>query len=920
MSEQNVSETAINILSVDDEKENLIFIERILNEDGVFVVSRNSGKSALEYLANHSVAVILLDIRMPEMDGFETAALIRQQKESKNTPIIFVTGEINPAEGQIAKAYSLGAVDFILKEYLKPVLKAKIAVFIELYRNTESLRQEQEDLNKQKAALETSKQQLEVLLNSAGEGLLGIDLRGSIHFANPKACRVLGLEHKDILHRKIQSFFVLENDDIKNLNAFVKDHAQSPKGLIRDWQTQQISHLLGQNLSENKQRCYWKTESGDRIYVEFTCNPTLDSAEECVGAVVMFQNISERKALEDKLIQLANYDTLTGLANRAHFHTSLIQALERQKRTDKTLAVLYLDVDHFKYINDSLGHDAGDKLLVVAADKLRENLRAADLLARLGGDEFAIALFDIEKSDDACFVARKIIETLSTPALSNSSPDSGPDSNSTKINITFSIGIAILSDKLSSLEDLIKAADTAMYVAKAEGRNNFKLYAASMQTQSEQKQRIQTLLQRAIPDNELSLVYQPKISLATKRMTSCEALLRWKPANQPSINPAVFIPNAEESGLIFEIGEWVLNTACRQISQWTALPEFLGMSVSINVSIRQLGRRKFYPLIKAALKKYNIPPHEIEIEITETGVMEHIERVIDELKKIHELGVKISIDDFGTGNSSLELLRKLPLDILKIDRSFIMDIGEDKQNEEIIYVMLAVAKTLELEVVAEGVETLEQMVFLSQAHCEVIQGYYFSKPVSAIQLGKFISASTSAFYAQFSAYHKALLQAPEEIEEPNPPQQEPDAFRVLVCEDELNISYIIQDLLGDDGFSVDIALSAKEALSMLEKKSYAAITLDLEFGKTNGLDFLREVRKSYSESKLSVIVVSSHLNEGKYRDKEQKLGISSWLAKPIDEAELHKVINRIVTDKSLALQPSKLHAKYKNSQPTLSNK
>lgn len=844
------------------------------------------------------------------MDGFETAALIRQQRESKNTPIIFVTGEINPAEDQITKAYALGAVDFILKEYLKPVLKTKIAVFIELYRNTEKLRQQQEDLNKQKAALETSKQQLEVLLNSAGEGVLGIDLRGSVHFANPKACRVLGVEHNDILHRKIQSFFVLENDDIKNLNAFVKDHAQSPKGLIRDWQKQQISHLLGQNLNENKQRCYWKTESGDRIYVEFTCNPTLDSAEECVGAVVMFQNISERKALEDKLIQLANYDTLTGLANRAHFHTSLIQALERQKRTDKTLAVLYLDVDHFKYINDSLGHDAGDKLLVLAADKLRENLRAADLLARLGGDEFAIALFDIDKADDACFVAKKIIETLSNPSLS----DSGTDS--TKINITFSIGIAILSDKLSSLEDLIKAADTAMYVAKAEGRNNFKLYAASMQTQSEQKQRIQTLLQRAIPDNELSLVYQPKISLATKRMTSCEALLRWKPANQPSINPAVFIPNAEESGLIFEIGEWVLNTACRQISEWTALPEFLGMSVSINVSIRQLGRRKFYPLIKAALKKYKIPPHEIEIEITETGVMEHIERVIDELKKIHALGVKISIDDFGTGNSSLELLRKLPLDILKIDRSFIMDIGEDKQNEEIIHVMLAVAKTLELEVVAEGVETLEQMVFLSQANCEVIQGYYFSKPVSAIQLGKFISASTSAFYTQFSAYHKALLQAPEEIEESNGRQQEPDTFRVLVCEDELNISYIIQDLLGDDGFSVDIALSSKEALSMLEKKSYAAITLDLEFGKTNGLDFLREVRKGHSESKLSVIVVSSHLNEGQYRDTGKKLGISSWLAKPIDEAELHKVINRIVTDKNLALQPTTLHTKNKISKST----
>ena len=598
---------------------------------------------------------------------------------------------------------------------------------------------------------ESAKRQLELLFNSAGEGILGVNLQGDINFANPKASMLLEIDHQALLQRTVQSFFVLHKSELESLNQFMKVRDKAPQGLFTAWQKYQVAQILNRSSQNEEEQCgYWKTSDGQVLYAEYTCNPTLDAGGHCVGAVIMFQDITERKALEDQLLHLANFDALTGLANRTHFHIALTQGIERQKHSDKSLAVLYLDMDHFKYINDSLGHDGGDECLTQTAKLLRRSVRAGDLVSRLGGDEFAAVLYDINGEADAAYVAKKILSALSEPL----------NLESGQVNVSFSIGIALLSDELTSIDDLMKAADTAMYVAKNEGRNQFKHYQASMQEEAEKKQRIQTLLQLAIPQDEFSLLYQPKVSLETQQLVGCEALLRWNPTHSEPVSPALFIPHAEDSGQIIEIGEWVLKKACEQVQKWLREPAFNNLVVSINVSTRQLGRGTFFPLIQHTLQSTGVPATAIELEITETGVMDNLDIVIDELQKIHDLGVKISIDDFGTGNSSLELLRKLPLDCLKIDRSFVMDIGDDPQDEEIIRVMLAVAETLGLEVVAEGAETVEQIVFLSSSYCEVIQGYYFSKPVSADEFAA-IARDSNPFKDQFSRYNEVISKVPE---------------------------------------------------------------------------------------------------------------------------------------------------------------
>ena len=589
---------------------------------------------------------------------------------------------------------------------------AKLQQYAEqLTQKSQQINQVNEELLTQQQALRYSKQQFEILLNSAGEGIIGVNLSGQINFANPQACQLLEIKHDDILQRSIESFFTEDGNQ---------------------------GYLLHQQGS-NEKSSYWLTGQHNKIYVAFSFCHTSDADGCTIGAVVMFQDISERKKLEDKLVQLANYDQLTKLANRGHFHMSLTEGIERQKRLPQTLAVLYLDLDHFKYINDSLGHDAGDRVLVNAAEKIKGNVRTGDLVARLGGDEFAIVLYDINKPEDASNVATKIIKVLQQPLIVNNSP----------VSISFSIGIAILSDELNSHDTLVKAADTAMYAAKAEGRNTFKHFIESMQAATEHKQGIQSMLQRAISDNEFSLLYQPKVCMTKKKMICCEALLRWHPSNSEEISPMHFIPIAEDSGQIVDIGEWVLAAACRQISQWLNLSDYNQFVVSINVSIGQLGKGSFYQQLKLALSENAIPASSLEIEITETGVMDKLDDVIAELQQIQALGVKIALDDFGTGSSSLELLRKLPLDSLKIDKSFVQDIGHDKKDEEIIRVILAVAKTLNLVVVAEGVETYEQLLFLAEGNCELIQGYYFSKPVSAAELVILIATSSEVYKGHF---------------------------------------------------------------------------------------------------------------------------------------------------------------------------
>ncbi len=438
---------------------------------------------------------------------------------------------------------------------------------------------------------------------------------------------------------------------------------------------------------------------------------------------------TERKNLQRQLVTLAKYDSLTGLANRELFFSHLNASLNKAKRQLAQLAILFIDIDNFKTINDSLGHSTGDELLKSIAERLQQSMRSEDFVARLGGDEFAIILNDIGSVESVGKIAIKIMTRL----------EPGHICNNFELNVNPSIGISTFPECGTTAESLIQAADTAMYEVKRTGRNSFQFFSESMQKMVSRKLIIENNLRCAIDRNELFLQYQPQLESETLKIVSTEALLRWHNMNLGHVTPTEFIPVAEDTGLINKLGAWVLSTASDQNVKWnkqqlTSIP----LSISINVSLVQLKSGGFVGELKDLLSKLSLSPQQIVLEITESIMSDNPDVMIMILKEIRSLGILIAIDDFGTGYSSLNYLRKLPIDILKIDQSFVADIGCNTKGEAIVKTIIALAQNLGLKVIAEGVENRSQADFLVAHKCDILQGFYFSRSVDAEQLVEFI--------------------------------------------------------------------------------------------------------------------------------------------------------------------------------------
>ena len=430
----------------------------------------------------------------------------------------------------------------------------------------------------------------------------------------------------------------------------------------------------------------------------------------------------ERKQIEQKLTFLAHYDSLTGLANREHFNNTLSHILKVAKRNRQTFALMFLDLDHFKEINDTLGHLIGDQLLVSVAKRLKSCVRASDFIARLGGDEFVIILDTIKITQDIMGVSEKILSALSDPFKFENR----------EVFISSSIGITLYPDDADNTRDLLKYADVAMYQAKDKGRNNYQFYTPKLNAEAIQAMEIKNELRGAISRNELLLFYQPKVNLSNNTIVGAEALLRWHHPVRGMIAPDDFIPIAEKSGLIISIGKWVISEAFKQAKTWQE--NFLqNFCMSINLSVKQFQNSELIEFIDAELNQYSLDSSTIEFEITESLLMQksHLEQEI--LRELSNKGFKISIDDFGTGYSSLSYLKRFTINELKIDRSFIKDVISDLDDAEIVKAIIAMAHALKLEVVAEGVEDESQKSFLQQLDCDQIQGFLISKPVPAIE-------------------------------------------------------------------------------------------------------------------------------------------------------------------------------------------
>lgn len=468
----------------------------------------------------------------------------------------------------------------------------------------------------------------------------------------------------------------------------------------------------------------WNCRKSGEIYPEWlSINAIRNDAGEIVKLAAILSDITDRKKNEERIKSLAYFDVLTGLPNRRLFNDRLSMALANARRHDHELSIIFLDLDLFKRINDTLGHSAGDEVLQEVAVRLRKCLREGDTAARMGGDEFTLLLQEIESPEVANSIAQRVNEVISQPF----------EVAGNTLHITASIGISLYPHDGTDAETLMRNADTAMYSVKEVGRNGFQLYDAEMNVESKAQLLIENNLRVALLSEELSLVYQPKVALSGGRISGLEALVRWDNPELGRISPAVFIPLAEKIGCIEEIGQWVLAEAASQCRKWIE-QGYTDLCVAVNVSVLQLRQKDFPDMVFRIIEEQGLAPHHIELELTESVFMEHLDDTVAMLLTLKERGVHISIDDFGTGFSSFSYLKRLPIDKLKIDISFIRDIPQSPDGCEIVNAIIAMAHKLGLVVVAEGVETEEQLMFLKANHCDEIQGYHISKPASAAEL------------------------------------------------------------------------------------------------------------------------------------------------------------------------------------------
>jgi len=563
-----------------------------------------------------------------------------------------------------------------------------------VYQLEEALKQRDEALKHAKKDLLLAHSVLE----SATEGVMVVDVQGKIEMVNPAFSNVTGYRSDEVLGKR---------PNILKSGRHDKDFYRNM------WRQLNGNHYWQGEI--------WNRKKSGELYPEWlTITAIVDNHKTVQGYAGIFTDISERKKVEERIKNLAYYDILTGLPNRRLFADRLSIAISNAKRHGHKLGLMFLDLDLFKRINDSLGHSAGDTILQKVSARLSECVREGDTLARLGGDEFTIVLAELDESMEATWVAQRIIKAMKKPIVVAGQ----------ELFITFSIGISFFPEDGIDAESLIKHADTAMYRIKDLGRNGFELYSTSMSHRSLERLAMESSLHQAIKNNELFLTYQAKLDLETRKMVGVEALIRWNHPELGIIMPGEFIPLAEKSGLIQEIGRWVLNEACRQNQHWQeqGLPP---ITMAVNVSTHQFTRSELFDIVTEALKTSGLAAKYLELEVTESSVMKDIEMALKTLNRLHKLGVTVAIDDFGTGFSSLSYLKDMPVDLLKIDQSFLHNFPNDKKNTAIVISIIGLAKQLGIQIIAEGVETEEQVAFLLQENCDQVQGFLIARPMVA---------------------------------------------------------------------------------------------------------------------------------------------------------------------------------------------
>ena len=694
-------------LVVDDDASLRISMQAALTKAGFDVIEAAGGKEAIALFQKEQPDLILLDVIMPEMDGFETCSAIRKLPGGKYVQILMVTGldDIESTE----RAFEMGANDFVSKP-LNWIMVGHRARYMERAgRSTRDLTISQQRLAKT--------QQLAKL------GNWDINLKTNKFHCSQEACRLLGLDDiaKPVFYEDFLSPIVVhEQEEIKST---IRKAIEAQKSFSANYPI-----ILPDGMKRHI------LNHGEILFDE------TGAAEIMLGAV---QDVSELKMAEEEIRFLAFYDGLTGLANRMLFLDRLDQEIKKARRHKQIFALLFLDLDKFKRINDLYGHYVGDLLLKSVSETLRNCIRNIDtaarmskddsetVIARYGGDEFIVLLSNIRDAENASKVANRILHEI----------PSNYNLDGNQVSVTTSIGISVFPADGEEPDLLVRSADSAMYHAKEVGKNNYQFFKESFNAEVTERYNIEKDLGLALERDEFVLYYQPQVTLADRKIVSAEALIRWIHPHKGMIPPDKFIPIAEESGLIVGINKWVVQEACRQKNEWEK-QGFSPFRIAINLSGYQFGNQNIIQIIKDALDSANLDPKNLEVEITENILMQEDQDTVNILKQMKDLKLRIALDDFGTGYSSLSYLTSFPVDVIKIDRSFVMGCIEQKNNLAIIKAIIAMGHSLGIKVIAEGIETEEQMELMRFYGVDEAQGYYFKPPVPQDDFVKLLKKGT----------------------------------------------------------------------------------------------------------------------------------------------------------------------------------
>lgn len=693
------------LLVVDDYPENLITMRALLAGQDWQVITASSGREALGALLEHEVDLVLLDVQMPGMDGFEVARLMRGSQRTRLTPIIFLTAN-EQSQAAVLKGYASGAVDYLFKPFDPQILKPKVQAILEQQRN-------QRALQRLSQALEAAHAFNASVLENAAEGILVVDDCGTIGFANPAISRLLQVPVARLL------------------GAHVLDLIQLPSAAL--WRDSDFYHAYLSREIFRVHDAQLRTPAGSLIPVALSCAPL---SVEQKAMVVTVLDMSVVNSLHQQLEHQAVTDPLTGLLNRRGFYQTAEAALVRNERADKVQALMYMDLDGFKQINDTFGHEAGDRVLRWVAEQLRDCLGAQALLGRMGGDEFT-ALFDgLPYPEQAGRYAEALIERMS----------SCPQVDGQDVCLGISIGIATYPDCGATVEGLLRAGDTAMYSAKRAGRQQYRFYAQELNGRARSRLMLEDSVRTAIDHQDFTLVYQPQVGFADGHLRGFEALLRWQHPSVGDVPPGLFIPLLEEAHLIHRLASWIYGKGAAQRRDWQhVFADDLVLGISL--SRAQFTQPNLVDELRRAIEEHGLAPAQLEVEVAETSLMYDIDAAAKQIKRLRELGVRVALDDFGAGDCSLRMLRDLPIDTLKLDRHLVARLPESLADAALVRSVIALCADYAITVIAEGVETTAQAQWLRDNGCAYVQGFLVARPMMAADAQGF-----SSVYAWPSTY------------------------------------------------------------------------------------------------------------------------------------------------------------------------